>query len=369
MKSKKIVAVMLAFAVLFLFSGCAVPINLRDRAIVQIMGIDYENDKYKVILQEYLPVNTDKSSGGEETSSEYVVSEGETLFDAIKNAEIKDGNQVFYGQCRLYIIGEDALKKGIGQVTEFMNSNYQLSLNSSVLAANGKAEEILKAKLFSGTAPDISVSRIEGCGKAPDTTVIDILKMMYNLNGTGCLPLISLKGKDEAVIERCIVLKDYKSHIRLNDEETMGLTWINEGISDAVMTAEHNGHKVSVGVVSENTKISMETQKDGGIIVKISVSAKGNVSENGIISSKHVNIGQVEAVEKDIKQTIEKQIDAALKKVVTQGECDLFYLLQRLKKTDNELYLKVKGDNNWLSEIEFQVSADFSVRHSGIQVR
>lgn len=366
MKKRKVLAAFL-LSIVVLFSGCAVPIDLRDRSIVQIMGIDYENGKYKVILQEFIPVKQDEGSGSSKSEGEYASAEGETLFDALKNAESKDGNQVFYGQCRLYIVGQEALKKGIGQITEFMNSNYQLSLASSVLAADTKAEEILKAKLFSGTAPNISVSRIEGCGKAPDTTVIDLLKNMYNLNGTGCLPLISLKDKDEAVIENCVVLKDYKKKFNLNDEQTMGLCFINNKISDAVMTADHNGHKISVGVVSENTKIQMDTQGEK-IILKVSVSAKGNMSENGIISSKSVNLAQVDEIEKDIAEKIENNIKSALDKIVTKEKCDLFYLFQRLKKADRNLYKKLKDSDDWLSKIKFEVSADFSVRHSGIQV-
>ena len=66
---KKICAtILLVSCLLFLLAGCATPINLRDRAIVQIMGIDYANGKYVVHLQEYLPSSSEKASGGENTS-------------------------------------------------------------------------------------------------------------------------------------------------------------------------------------------------------------------------------------------------------------------------------------------------------------
>ena len=365
---KKIwIAVLLALCLSITLVSCATPINLRDRAIVQIMGIDYQNGKYVVHLQEYLPSSNEKSSGGE-NESEFVSAEGETIFDAIKNAEAKDGNQVFYGHCRLYIIGKKALEKGVGQVTEFMNSNYQLSLNSSVLAAEEKAEDILKAKLFSGMAPNISLDSIEGCGKAPNTTIIDVLTTLYNQNGSGVLPLISLKDKENAVIERCVVLKDYKSHLTLNDKQTMGLVWLSGKISDAVMTSEHNGNKLSVGVVSENTDISLSTDNDK-ITVNVKIKAKGNVSENAVISSKHVNLKQIEEAEKDIKEIIENEVKSAFERVVTEGKTDVFYLLQRLKKADSALYNKLKDSDDWLSQINLNVSADFTVRHSGVGVR
>ncbi len=358
---------LLVFCLPLILTSCATPINLRDRAIVQIMGIDYDNGKYIVHLQEYLPSSSEEGAGGE-NESEFVSAEGETVFDAIKNAEAKDGNQVFYGHCKLYIIGADALKNGVGQITEFMNSNYQLSLNSSVLAADGKAEDILKAKLFTGIAPNISLERIEGSGKAPNTTVIDLLRDMYNLSGSGILPLISLKDKENAVIERCMILKGYKSFFALNDEQTMGLLWLLGKVSDAVMTSEHEGNKLSVGVVSQSTDLELTT--DGGnIIFNVKIKAKGNVSENAVISSKHVNLKQIEKAEKDIKKMIENEVTAAFKKIVTDGKTDTFNLLQYLKKADLELYNEYKDSNEWLSKIKLNVIADFTVRHSGVGVR
>ena len=360
------VALLIVFCLPLLLTGCATPINLRDRAIVQIMGIDYQNNKYIVHLQEYLPSGSEEGAG--ENESELVSAEGETVFDAIKNAEAKDGNQVFYGHCRLYIIGIDALKEGIGQITEFMNSNYQLSLNSSVLAADGKAEDILKAKLFTGIAPNISLERIEGSGKAPNTTVIDLLRDMYNLGGAGVLPLISLKDKENAVIERCVILKDYKNFFTLNDEQTAGLLWLNGKISDALIISNHDGNKLSVGVVSQSTDLKLSTD-NGEITLTVKIKAKGNLSENAVISSKHVNLKQIEMAERDIKQTIENNVRSAFDAIVTAGRIDILHLLQRLKKADVELFNHYKNKNDWLSRININVTADFAVRHSGVGVR
>ena len=119
---KKITAFICTVSLILCLCSCVSATELRDRAIVQIMGIDYEKGKYKLTLQEYLPTQKEqeKSQG---SSEEFVLSEGDTIYDAMKNAESKDGNQVFYGQCRLYILGNELLEKGIEQISEFMNSN------------------------------------------------------------------------------------------------------------------------------------------------------------------------------------------------------------------------------------------------------
>ena len=191
---------------------------------------------------------------------------------------------------------------------------------------------------------------------------------MYNLSGSGVLPLISLKDKESVVIEKCVILREYKSFMRLNNQETMGLLWLKSKVSDAVMTSEHDGNKLSVGVVWQSTDLKLNTD-NSKITFNVIIKAKGNVSENAVISSKHVNLKQIQEAEKDIKQMIENDVKSAFKKIVTEGKTDAFYLLQYLKKADIDLYNKLKDDDNWLSEINLNVLADFTVRHSGVGVK
>ncbi len=371
MKNIKVFVMLCVFGFSLLLAGCSTPVDLRDRAIVQAMGIDYDNGEYKITLQEYMPQGGAKS-GDSKGSSEniYVTTKGKTLFDALKNAEAKDGNQIFYGHSRVYIIGKKAAEQGLSQIIEFMNSNYQLSLNSAVMLAEESAEDILQKRIFMGVVPDISVERIEGCGKAPDAAVIDVLREIYNLDGTCCIPLISPDGNEEVKIEECVVFCNSKPLIKLNDEETMGYTWFNGKISDAVMIAQEQNQNVSVNIVSDSTSLEIETE-DEQIFLNVIVKAKGNISEIGVIDNVQIKEEHIKNVESEIEKQIKGQVEKAFDKVVTQESCDMFYIKQRLKNTDKELYQKLKDEplSSWLPQIKLNVTADFSIRHSGIQVR
>ncbi len=371
MKKIKTITMFCTLIFSLLFSGCSEPVDLRDRAIVQAMAIDYENDEYKITLQEYMPQGGAKSADSAESSENiYVSSNGKTLFEALKNAEAKDGNRIFYGHSRVYIIGQRAAEQGLYQIVEFMDSNYQLSLNSAVMLAEGGAEDILHKRIFMGVVPDISVKHIEGCGKAPDAAVIDVLREVYNLDGTCCIPLISMDGKEEIKIENCAVFKDYMPHILLNAQETMGYGFVFGKISDAVMTAREGNQNISVNVVSDTTDIKLETENNK-INLSVSVSAKGNISEVGVFQNEQISKQHINNVEAEIEKQIKEQIEMVFSRAVLQESCDLFYIKQRLKKTDKVLYNKLKDKplSSWLPKIMLNVTVDFTVRHSGIQVR
>lgn len=371
MKKIKRFLMLSAVCLSLLLAGCSTPVDLRDRAIVQAMGIDYENGEYKITLQEYMPKGGAKSGDSTEGSENiYVTSSGKTLFEALKNAEAKDGNQIFYGHSRVYIIGKKAAEQGLSQIIEFMNSNYQLSLNSAVMLAEDSAQEILHKRIFMGVVPDISVERIEGCGKAPDAAVIDVLREIYNLDGTCCLPLISPDGKEEVKIEECVVFREHKPLIKLNDDETMGYTWLNGKISDAVMIAQEQNQNVSVNIVSNDTSLEIATG-DEQIFLNVFIKAKGNVSEIGVINNVQIKEEYIKNIEAEIEKQIKEQVEKAFNRVVTQESCDMFYIKQRLKNTDKSMYQKLKDEplSSWLPQIKLNVRADFSIRHSGVQVR
>ena len=350
---------------MFSFSSCIVPVDLRDRAIVQIMGIDFEKDRYKIILQEYAPQK--KDSGENSGEANVVVSYGKTLYDALKNAESTDGKQIFYGQCRIFVIGKEALEKGIEQITDFMNTNYQLSLNSSVLAAENSAEEILNVKTLSKSMPSLNVSRLEGCGKTVDTRVLDVLKM-YNHKGAGTLPRILKKDKENVIIENAVVLKDLKQDFTLNSAETIGLNFLKSEISDAVLTVELENKNVSVAIVSQSAKTSLGKIGDK-YVYSVSISAEGNISENMIINRNSMKDNTINAVESSVSEQIEEYVLSCLDKIIKQEKTDIFFLLSELKKIDKNAHNTAKESDDWLSQIEFDVSVNFKVRHSGIQVK
>lgn len=366
MKKAKIVILVFVLILPFAFSGCSNKTELRDRAIVEAMAIDFQNGEYKITLQEYSP--SDSKAG--ESQNIYVTTSGETLFEALKNAESKDGNQIFYGHSRAYLIGKEAADKGLVQIIEFMNSNYQLSLNSAVILTEESAEEVLKKKIFADVVPNITIDRIENCGKAPDVAVIDVLRDVYNLDGCCVLPIISPDGSEEVKIEKCAVFKDQKPEIFLNTEETMGYIWMLGKISDAVMIAENNNQRISVNVISDKTQIKMNA-KDDEISLDVSITAKGNISEIGVFSNQRIQDEHIDEIQKQIERQIENQVKSAFKTIVTDGGCDAFYLKQRLKKENKQMYDKIENMpvSERLSKIKLNVSADFAIRHSGIQVR
>ena len=344
------------------FSSCASITQMRDRAIIEAVGIDYKNGEYTVSLKEH--------AQSENTEESIIKSSGKTLFDALKNAEASDGKQIFYGHSGIFLIGKGAALNGMQSVFDFMNSNYQISLNASVLCCDSTAEKIITLEEFSKNNSNFSIDRIEQRGKTVDVTVIEALKTSYNLGGQFVLPIVEVDRDDNIKIENCVIFKENKPKTILNSQETMGLNLLLGNICDGVFVTKENEKSISVNVVSQNCDIDIVY--DGtNATANINVSAYGNVSEFGTIGDARTRKAQLINVESDVEKQIKETILSVLEKTITQKQCDILYLAQRIKKSDERLYRKIQKESleNTLSKIKFNIIVDFSIRHSGIQVK
>ncbi len=366
--NKIISAVLLLVTLCLTLCSCDSPTQMRDRAIIEAVGIDYKNGEYVLSLKEHL--QSADAGAGDESGKGIIKSSGKTLFDALKNAESSDGKQIFYGHSGIFLIGKGAALNGIQSVFDFMNSNYQISLNASVLCCDETAEKVLALEEFSKNNSNFSIDRIEERGKSVDITVIEALKTSYNLDGQFVLPLLEVDRDDSVKIENCVIFKEYKPKIILNSQETMGLNLLLGNIRDGVFVTKQNQKSVSVNVVSQKSDIDIAFNGDNAV-VNVNVSAYGNVSEFGVIGDSDTRKQQLSKVEDDVEKQIKESLLSVLEKTVIQNQCDILYFAQRIKKADDRLYkiLQEKSLEYVLSNIEFNVNADFSIRHSGIQVK
>lgn len=360
-KIKKIFVIGMFFALL---TGCYSPVNLQDRAIITAAGIDYKNNRFIITLCEF-SASTDSKNEKSSEKNGVTEAEGKTLFDALKNSEEKIGKKIFFGHTNFFIIGYNAAQKGIQEIFEFMNSNYQLSLNSSVLVTKQTAKEILNQDIFSKSTQDLSLSTIEKGGKIVETSILDALKDSYNLNGTFVLPLISLDGNGGVDIKNCVIFKGAKPQIALNSDETMGLCWIEKKIQDASLSFNFNDENVSVNVVSDSSKIDLIRDKDG-FIVKIDITAHGSAPKTETLKMEKSDKKYIENLENEVEKKIKQQIDSFLYTTIKKNNCDVLNVSKRI---ENIKIKKGQPTKSWLPETKFNVNVAFTINRLGVWIK
>lgn len=348
------------FFILLFFTSCEGSVNLNDMSIIQAMGIDYVGGKFILTLHEF-SVNESKEKS-ESFENLIIKAEGKTIYEAIKNAEAKDGKMAFYSQCEVFVISKNAALNNMEGILAFFNSNFKIPLSASVLLSQNTAMEVLNARLFASLVPTLSTNRIENNMLAPEVKVIDLLRMLHNQNGSGYLPIVrTVKAEDERFdieIKSAELFKNYKPVYTLNQNETMGLLWLCGKVKNALLYLNFDNKNLSVNISSKTNDISFD--KKGNLSGNIKISAYGSVSEMVNLGSNNTDKQKIIELENKVANNIKNQINSFLNAIKITN-CDALNFNQYLKHSG--LY-KFTAQNGNLPNCTFNIDANFYIRHS-----
>lgn len=274
--------------------GCLKSVELNERAIVQAIGIDYDEkeDSFQVSLQIYSP---DGSGGqslveGSLQNAKIIESQGKTMTEAVQNATLKQGKTIFYGHNRVVIVGESAARSGLKRIVSFFNSNNQARLTTGMLVAKGSASEILKTRINQGILPAEALEKMldnsRENGKISEVSYLDIVKALENQTDDVVIPAIAInpekeqsgsgeeqqggpagggeQGETEQVqsieMSGTAVFRDGKLAGYLDEEETRGLMWLRGDVNKTVMVASTDRiRSFSVEVYKVKTDLACRT--------------------------------------------------------------------------------------------------------------
>jgi spore germination protein len=291
---------LLIFCVIF-FTGCWDKVEIENRAFVVAMGIDKGEENYVVTLS--IPVSDD-----EENSERVKSATGRTIPEALKKLDKKDNKQLFYGQTKVIVFGEDLLddRELFCGALKSLDNVLESTRRIHVLAAKD-AEKILETK-----PPDEIF---------PNSHALDFQRLSTLADGCAIIPKIE-RYEDELQLSGAIAIKNLQAAQKLSPEELQGFLWcFPNGNKDAVVSVEKNSMKVE----SHKVKITF-TQP---LTATIEVFVKGEADEPDEFDK--------------FSQKISQEIIATAK-ILQAHALDAYDLREQLRKKNYRLYKHYTND-------------------------
>ncbi|MDR6227237.1 Ger(x)C family spore germination protein [Desmospora profundinema] len=133
--------------IITLLPGCWDAREIEDRTAVVATAIDTHPEGYEVTVQ--IPIPMKIVGGGEgggdggQEAVEILSGEGSTVSDALDEIQAKSNQDVFFGNNRLILIGEEMAKKGIGQMLDSLRRNPEIRRRQWPVVVKGKAKDTL----------------------------------------------------------------------------------------------------------------------------------------------------------------------------------------------------------------------------------
>jgi len=419
----RVITFVIVVALICLLAGCWDIKELEDLIFIDAIGIDRDpgGEGPTLTIEHLIPVEGGGGGGGGAiggggggpTTPQAVVhkASGETLTKTLDQLRTMLPGELFFGYVRVIIVGEEAAKKDMAQIMEFIDRSHRLRRSSILLITPGKASDILAI-----TDPHkLPVGEV--LGKLVDETVyngfafpIRVGEVAEALAISGIEPVITRvvaiefpdkpggqsdqsggtseghqpgSGKDGTIAQKpgehkvsgMAVFKGFEPLGWLNETETRGWGWITNHIfrGHSVVLTPRSGpglnNPLTFYYSGGKTSTEVSIDNDNKVTVHLKVKAWGEVFE-WVSKQDLVEPSVIKDLEADLAANVKSEVEAALAKAQELGS-DIFgfgFELSRQHRREWDDRFK----DEWTQlfpEIPVKVTVEAIVNNTGITVR
>ncbi|CAM4498094.1 Ger(x)C family spore germination protein [Paenibacillus typhae] len=300
-------------------TGCWSRIEINDRLLVVAMFVDeLEEGKVQLTLGYAKPNQIASGAGGESPGSSMpyatVKGEGRNISDAYRNIQTNISREIFWGQVKIIVLGEEYARTGLEPLLDFVNRKSSIPLKTYILVAKGKAEEI---SMFP-TQIEKFPSEIFRELVARKKIVVGSVKhfMIAREYGRGMILAYLSPNPDKTQGNQIRVLgsalfQDNRMIGTMDVQKTRGAMWLRGNIKDAVITfpSPTDRGKISLLVTGAKSKLSLKLQ-DGKFLysLKLSVESVIDSSDSSLALSDPDTLRELESM---LGEEIESRIRQA----------------------------------------------------------
>ncbi len=350
--------------------------DIRNRLVIQGIGIDVEDDgKYSVTIQA-IDTNSQSSTSSDGASQpplKTYKTKGDTIYTALKSVTETEGKIPLYSQNRIIILGKSITEENMSDVIDFFVRDVENSSSVYIAAAEKTANEILEAKngeeYISARSIETGISSYEYDARIFELQLFDLINRYNSGTKDFAMPLLSLKdekGEKSVEISGAALFNNTKYREKLSKDETVFLNILYDKVNNTALSYDFNDNKkVSLNIVDSKTTRKV-TIKNGQPVFNIKVKMQADISEiSGGVSSAMKT--------KDIEKIAfagEKFVENETKKLLTSlyeeynsdsvGFGRLIYILHKDFYKQNE-----KNLDSVLRNSIYEVEVDLKIRRMG----
>ncbi len=372
---KKLRLLIFLSVIMLLFSSCtAVDKEIKNRLIIEGVGIDYDNEKeeFALTVQVLETSGPTDESGQSAPVTNYTVT-GKTVASALNSLWENTGKYPLYSQNRIIIIGESLNGDKITEALDFFVREYTARADVFVAATTGKASDILLVQIGSEiTAKMIENEINEGIenSAAVNTELYNVVNLSMEATTSFTLPLLEIsedRNADSSTVKitgtYCNTKNGKKNH--LSAEETMMLKFITDNIKVGTLSINIDGTTTGLDIISSSTDIKT-LLKDGNPHFDINIDCSVDIIEYGNTAFTGITKETIEKVQSYTQEHINSSVTALIERQLKTEKCDIFRFGRRLQLKYPEIYKELSSDwENALSKFSFSVKTNVTVRKIG----
>lgn len=298
-------------------TGCSNYHELNDLAIVSAIGIEKEEEKFKVTLELYREVKEGNSAKEESTTIEGT---GKTIDEAINNSSLMSETLLYFSHIQAIIIDGDYAKEGISKMIDYLSRNTEFSFVSYVVVTEDKKpSEILSKKDIDNKIIGKAIASIFNITEQNSSNFVyskyyDFLSIYVNERQDLYVPILKVKDK-KLLVEDMVVFKDDQVVKKLDALNTKTFSLLINNSDSLFYKLNYEEQQVVLRIYEGKTKYKI---RDGKIVIDIN-----------IISDIDEVDGNIDTLDEKVISKLEKKLENAVKNDVND-------LVSTLKEVDSD---------------------------------
>ncbi|MCX7747838.1 MAG: Ger(x)C family spore germination protein [Clostridia bacterium] len=380
---RSIKVIFLIFLLATVMTGCWNNRDLTDLAIVAGLAVDKTDDnKIEITVQIVKPSEIKHSEGGngkEKKPYINVTSQGETMFDAIRNLLSILNKKAYFPHVQLMVISEEAAREGLSDYFDFYERDVETRRRADVVIAKGmKAKTVLDSESRLSVLPAThNVEALEASkafAKSIKVTLLDILKNFSQEGQSIALPILYTNKstdklfQEDLLMEGAAVIKRDRLVGFLDPLQTRGLLFALDEVDSTIINFPNPNDpkkRISIEVIRSKGKIDAK-MAEGKPVLEIEVAAEGNIGDlqGNFNPEKGLTM---EMLEQETEKTIESEIRDILKITQQVYESDVFGFAGKLEKNYYPEWKKIAPDwSRIFSRTPVNIKVKFEIRRPGL---
>lgn len=355
MRIKKAIALLLILCIFVPTAGCWNYRGLNELTIVAGVAIDKVENQYLLsfeIMDLTKPVKT------EGVTSRMIQSQGQSIFDAIRNAKKQLSSRLYFGNVQVVVISQEIVRDdGLHSVLDFFLRDPEMRETIRVvIPQENQAWKLLDVDQKSGTAVSYGVVQIlrdnaKLVGATIDKPLYLIYRELYTPGSGLVLPAFHVGTSGTlnpsfAEANGAAVFKGDHLSGFITPVETKYLLLARNELQGGLLVLylpDVAPHNLSLEIVTSSSKLSHQ-YADGKLTIKIEISVDAFL---GDFPHKKMRENQVvmDPIMSGAEELIRESILALIKDSQTKYSSDIFGFGNYLYRTDLALWNQLK--DNW----------------------
>jgi spore germination protein KC len=315
-------------------------------------------------------------SGGQSTvKSVLLQTEGNTIFDAARNAVQKLDKKLYFGDCKAIVVSSSLASEGIAPLMDWINRDSEPRLTSNLFVSKGNtAEEILERKGLTNPITSYALDKMDTnnpkyLSKAP---FIQLYKINNVLGGEGAslvLPALSVSAnpdKDIPQIAGTAVFKKDKLLGFLGSEESKYLSFIRDQVKGGLLVFNNGGGAPDITLEIKKNKTSVSVPEGNSFKIRINVKTEVSLAE--MTSSKDYETESgIGELERTASAYLAESIRQLISKVKNEYGSDIFGFGSAVYRSYPKYWKEIKPKwDDMFRALDVDVSADVKIKDTAL---